>query len=205
VKPHSPGPEYKTAPLVVLNNFPTDEANKLAAVMFQNLFPPLNVQTMQLADCKRVVLLSYTAETKIIEFRHYLIKTSAVGITKSVKKIIRAQIPKLEKFEDIADYVLGNNAGSDSEAELGPESRIELPNDNPKSTVKTTQSAVRLTELGPRMQLQLIKIEEDFCTGNVIFHEYVKKTPEEIEELKKKKDEQAKLKQQRKLEQEKKC
>jgi len=35
------------------------------------------------------------------------------------------------------------------------------------------------------MTLQLIKIEEGVCTGEVLYHEYIKKLPEEIEAAKK--------------------
>lgn len=62
---------------------------------------------MKLSDCRRVVLFSYNKETKKIEFRHYLITVAPVGIAKSVKRIIRANIPDLSTLEDISQYVLG--------------------------------------------------------------------------------------------------
>lgn len=48
---------------------------------------------------------------------------------------------------------------------------------------KFVMSACRLTEVGPRMSLQLIKIEDGVCSGEVLFHEFVSKTPEELREL----------------------
>jgi ribosome biogenesis protein SSF1/2 len=39
---------------------------------------------------------------------------------------------------------------------------------------------LRLHELGPRLKLKLVKIEEGICRGNVVFHDYIKKTPAEI-------------------------
>ena len=39
----------------------------------------------------------------------------------------------------------------------------------------------RLTENGPRMKLQLVKIEDGLCSGEVLFHEYIEKTEEEIQ------------------------
>lgn len=46
-KPQFPNKEFNCSPLVVLNNFPNDdEMPKLIAVMFQKLFPPINVQTV---------------------------------------------------------------------------------------------------------------------------------------------------------------
>lgn len=42
----------------------------------------------------------------------------------------------------------------------------------------------RLFEIGPRLKLQLVKIEEGLMTGEVMFHEFIKRTPEEIRALK---------------------
>lgn len=36
----------------------------------------------------------------------------------------------------------------------------------------STKSAVKLQEIGPRMTLQLIKVEEGLCSGSVIYSEY---------------------------------
>lgn len=35
---------------------------------------------------------------------------------------------------------------------------------------KDSNVAIKLHELGPRMRLNLVKIEENFCRGNVVFH-----------------------------------
>ena len=44
------------APLVVLNSFSGEEHLKLATVLFQNLFPSINVQNMQLHQCQVTTL-----------------------------------------------------------------------------------------------------------------------------------------------------
>jgi ribosome biogenesis protein SSF1/2 len=44
-------------------------------------------------------------------------------------------------------------------------------------------AAVKLTEIGPRMRLCLIKVEEGFCSGEVLYHKHVTKTPEEVAAL----------------------
>lgn len=36
----------------------------------------------------------------------------------------------------------------------------------------STKSAVKLQEVGPRMTLQLIKVEKGLCSGEVLFSEY---------------------------------
>jgi len=40
-----------------------------------------------------------------------------------------------------------------------------------------------LSELGPRINLKLIKIEEGLCQGKVIWHDFVTKTREEEKEM----------------------
>ena len=40
--------------------------------------------------------------------------------------------------------------------------------------------AIKLHELGPRMKMKLIKIEEGFCRGNVVFHSIIKMSKAEI-------------------------
>ena len=43
--------------------------------------------------------------------------------------------------------------------------------------------AVKLIELGPRMTLRLMKVEEGLCNGKVMWHEHVTKSKEEEKEL----------------------
>ncbi|KAM7533238.1 hypothetical protein Aperf_G00000118925 [Anoplocephala perfoliata] len=42
------------------------------------------------------------------------------------------------------------------------------------------KACVRLTEIGPRLTLQLIKIEEGVNSGTVLYHSWQKRTPQEI-------------------------
>jgi len=189
--------------LLVLNNFGNDEKHlKLATITFQSLFPMLNVQKIKLSECKRVVLLNYDKETERIEFRHYLITVNAFGVSKSIKRVIQSQIPNLSDANDISEYVLRGTQASESDIEDGPDSTVELAHDYNKKNLASQNSAVRLIELGPRMQLQLIKIQEGFATGEVLYHKFIEKTTEEIEHLKLKKEAERELKEQRKNEQE---
>lgn len=52
-RPRQPPSMWKSPPLVVMNNFGGQEGElKLATALFQNLFPPINVQTAKLASCQ---------------------------------------------------------------------------------------------------------------------------------------------------------
>lgn len=91
--------------------------------------------------------------------------------------------------------------GSESEAE-DEAARVEMPDEFGKGNHASQQSAVKLHEIGPRMTLQLVKVEEGLCDGAVMFHEYIKKTPEEIVALRQSKEQREALRKQRKAEQE---
>jgi len=95
---------YLTPPLVVLNNFgnsgPTglDGGNsvdpsqmqhvQMVRVTLQHLFPSINVATIQLSQCRRVVLCDYNKETGEVDIRHYAIRAQPTGVNRNVKKLI---------------------------------------------------------------------------------------------------------------------
>ena len=81
---------YRTAPLVVLNNFndPMLGAHvKLLKVTLQNMFPTINVAEVKLSDCRRVVLFHYETSTGCVEMRHYAIRAAPTGVSRAVKKV----------------------------------------------------------------------------------------------------------------------
>lgn len=52
-RPRQPASMWKSSPLVVMNNFASGENElKLATVLFQNLFPAINVQKAKLSSCQ---------------------------------------------------------------------------------------------------------------------------------------------------------
>lgn len=102
----------------------------------------------------------------------------------------------LSKASDISDYILrqeamgfvtsdsemsdmsdggGSSAGSDSEADE-KKGKVRLAGDyvgrgNRGKGVRGDKRAVRLVELGPRMEMGLVKIEEGVGEGEILFHE----------------------------------
>lgn len=62
----------------------------------------------------------------------------------------------------------------------------------------SNKNSVRLTELGPRMTLQLAKIEKDLMGGDVIYHPFVTKSSEQAEADKQRVEERKRLKEERK-------
>ncbi|KIW08224.1 uncharacterized protein PV09_01152 [Verruconis gallopava] len=58
--------------------------------------------------------------------------------------------------------------------------------------------AIKLTELGPRMRLRLIKVEEGLCGGKIMWHDHISKTKAEERELDQKWEQRRKEKEERK-------
>lgn len=61
-------------------------------------------------------------------------------------------------------------------------------------TTDGNKIAVRLTEVGPRLELQLVKCEDGVMNGAVLFHRYLKRTPTEQEVLEQRARQRRKLK-----------
>ena len=59
--------------------------------------------------------------------------------------------------------------GSESEAEE-ESAKVDLPERLGKA--RPGQSAIKLTELGPRMTLRLVKIESGIASGDVLYHAF---------------------------------
>jgi len=171
-------------PFLVLNNFSGDGMHiKLMTTMFQNLFPSINVNQVALNNIRRCALFNYNQDSGLIDFRHYAIKVVPVGMSRGVKKIVQSKVPNLSKFSDISELMTRGGTLSESEAEMdGPHNEVILPQKvSSRGNMVAQKSAIRLTELGPRLQLKLIKIENDLMKGDVLYHHYITKTPEEIE------------------------
>ncbi|KAI8349604.1 Brix domain-containing protein [Mortierella sp. GBAus27b] len=201
--PKSPGYEFQVPPLLVLNNFGDSKEMKLMSTVFQNMFPPINIQTMQLSEARRVVLMNYNSETKHIDFRHYSIAVKPVGVSKSIKRVITTEIPDMTGFSDISDYVLRGAFASESDVEDGPESTVTLGQDFVgRNNRKQDQRAIKLVELGPRMELRLVKIQAGLCNGEVLYHDFIKRTPEELKAQKADRDKKLREKAARRSEQE---
>ncbi|CAL5433273.1 unnamed protein product [Camellia sinensis] len=71
--------------------------------MFQNIFPAIDVNTVKLSLCQRIVLLNYNKETKLIDFRHYSIRLQPVP---DLRKFVQNhQVPELGSLQDVSDFV----------------------------------------------------------------------------------------------------
>mmetsp|Transcript_38499 Transcript_38499/g.39183 ORF Transcript_38499/g.39183 Transcript_38499/m.39183 type:complete len:398 (-) Transcript_38499:147-1340(-) len=192
-RPYDSSVAFLTPPLIVLNNFgaPSKETEKdnshikLIGVTLQHMFPSINVKTVQLNECRRVILFHYKRDTERIEMRHYAIRANPVGISRSVKKVLQTKMPNLGNLHDISEY-LDNymHAGSDSEADEEA-SKVVLPDRFVgRGNSASQQSALRLIELGPRLNMTAFKVERGVAEGEIIYNKFITKTPAEIQATK---------------------
>ncbi|KAG6869082.1 hypothetical protein C0993_003402 [Termitomyces sp. T159_Od127] len=225
------GMEYLSSPLLVLASFPppsptTPPHIPLLMKTFQTMFPPLSPQNLTLSSARRVVLVSYNSSRETVDFRHYLITVKPYGVSKRVRRVLEGATTKssststildLGNEKDIADFVLRKrgdpgpdggyeSAASSTESVAGDDGdAVDLADDYVgRNNKKGQRKAVRLDEIGPRMELRLVKIVEGIPgkEGNVIYHHFVKKTKKEIEEMKAEHAAKAKLRKERREEQE---
>lgn len=221
---------------------------------FQSLFPPLSPGTISLSAARRVVLISYNPENGTVDFRHYLISVKPYGVSKRVRKVLEGVTPSslssskkrsassgvldLGNERDVADFLLRKrgepdpgggyeSAASDVSSAAGDDGdAVSLASDYVgRNNRKGQKKAVKLDEIGPRMELRLIKITEGLPgkEGSVIYHDIgsylttlwwllmcmltpgkpsVEKTRKEVSALKAAAVERERLKKQRREEQE---
>ncbi|KAG6854943.1 hypothetical protein C0991_009766 [Blastosporella zonata] len=193
---------------------------------FQTMFPPLSPQTITLSSARRVVLVSYNADRETVDFRHYVITVKPYGVSKRVRRVLEGATTKssttsgildLGNEKDVADFMLRRrgeagpdggyeSAASSTESVAGDDGdAVDLADDYVgRNNKKGQRRAVRLDEIGPRMELRLVKIAEGVPgkEGNVIYHHFVKKTKKEIASQKAEHAAKAKLKKERRDEQE---
>ncbi|OLN88344.1 Brix domain-containing protein C1B9.03c [Colletotrichum chlorophyti] len=133
-------------------------------------------------------------------------------------------VPNLGKLEDISDFITGAENGdgyltdATSGSELDSDAEIEVKEQRAQKIRKqraaadedeaaddddgVERRAVKLVEIGPRMRLRLTKVEEGLCSGKIMWHEYIHKTKEEVQELerrweKRRQEKEARRKQQK--------
>ncbi len=177
-----------------------------------DLTSSLSLSQSALPTFRRVLLLSYHADTHLISFRHYTISVRPHGVSRRVRKLLSGATSSkptssvkssrkvdLGSTEDIADFLIrrqrggssvpsegtsASTAGYDSTSETdaseaeSDSNAVELPDDYlGRGNKKGERKAVRLVEVGPRMELRLIKVVEGLVgskkgEGETVFHEF---------------------------------
>ncbi|XP_050839972.1 suppressor of SWI4 1 homolog isoform X2 [Serinus canaria] len=197
--------QFLHPPLLVLGNFGVQGGPelRLTAGMFQGMLPTLNVHRVNLNSIRRCLLISYEAEARLLQLRHY-VQVVPVGLSRGIRKILQEKFPDLGRMDDVSQLLTGDAVLSESEAEPdGSQNVLELPqNCAGRGNAATQQSAIRLTEIGPRLTLQLLKVEEGLGQGNVLYHGLAPKGEEELRQLQVRRERRLQVRAERRRQQE---
>jgi len=175
-------------------------------------------------------LVSYNPETGTIDFRHYLVTVKPYGVSKRVRRVLGGVSTSTKKStsgfldlgneKDVADFLLRRRgepgpAGADGYESAASSASSAAGDDDAdavslagdyvgRNNKKGQKRAVKLDEIGPRMELRLIKISEGVAgkEGGVIYHDIVKKSKKEISALKATHAEKERIRKERREEQE---
>lgn len=216
---------FREPPLLVMNGFKkvadAENHEKLMITIFQNLFPPIQPQTTKVNTIKRVLLISKKEDGEI-ELRHYAIDTKLVEESRNIKKLIDShqthkKLPIMTKAQDISDLVLDpySVGGQTSDSEIEDDAVVEVKNEQSNIIRKkagisantdpsegvTRKRAIKLTELGPRLSMNLVKIEDAMIGGKTIYHSRITKSKSEIAEMEKRHQKRKQEKAERRKEQ----
>ncbi|XP_030826657.1 suppressor of SWI4 1 homolog, partial [Camarhynchus parvulus] len=191
--------QFLHPPLLVLGNFGARAGMelRLTAGMFQGMFPALNVHRVNLNSIRRCLLISHA-----LEFKSSSVQVVPVGLSRGLRKILQEKFPNLGRMDDVSQLLMGDVVLSESEAEPdGSQNVLELAQ-NGRGKAVTQQSAIRLTEIGPRLTLQLLKVEEGLGQGNVLYHGLAPKGEEELRELLARREQRLQVRAERRRQQE---
>lgn len=153
-------------------------------------------------------LRHYAITTRVAGLPKALRRLHAAEKLIGSKEKKRKALPNLGGLEDVADYMLdpsgaGYTSASETDFTDAEEVEVSAPTtrkvlsrrerekaaENGRKAMsrgggrKVEKRAVKLVELGPRMKLRLTKVEEDICSGKVLWHEFISKSKEEVEKL----------------------
>ncbi|KAJ5217676.1 Brix domain-containing protein [Penicillium citrinum] len=212
-RPQSGGQDHKTPPLLVMNNFNTPDADENAKVpkrletltttIFQSLFPPN--QPYSHPSLFNPPLRHYAIATKKTGVSKRIRRLDPKEVRNRDKK--KAAVPNLGKLEDAADYLLDPSAAgytSASETELDTDAEVEVAESTTRRVLNKREAqrqkagekadqkpaapgvekrAVKLVELGPRLKLRLLKVEDGVCEGKIMWHDFISKSDAEVRKL----------------------
>jgi len=66
--------QFQHHPLLILNNFSGDQKHlEIMSKTFQNMFPSININKVQLRSIRRVLMLNYNEEDDTVDLRQYTI------------------------------------------------------------------------------------------------------------------------------------
>lgn len=174
--------DYLAPPMLIMNGFEGDQVSQLLSTQLKGMFPAIDVPTVNLKSLRRVLLANFDPKTNTLILRHFAVSIRNASVSRPVRKLIqKKKVPSLGHVEDVAQ-VISEGIGYQSESEIDEFQEVGvMPGVHSRSCPSSSSLAVRLVELGPRVDLSLVKIEAGLNEGHVLYHRYVTKSAEEAD------------------------
>ena len=156
----------------------------------------MSSHTLTLSSARRIVLVAYNPARGTVDFRHFRIAVKPHGVSRRVRRVLEGDgdaVVDLGRERDVADFVLrraGGGGGGPDGYESAASTASSVAGDDAdavsladdyvgRNNRKGQKKAVRLDEIGPRMELRLVKITEGVPgkEGGVIYHEFGARSP----------------------------
>ena len=144
---------------------------------------------------------------KLEDVANYLLDPAAGGYTSASETELDTDA-EVEVLETTAQRVLSKKEQHRQQQKHKSDDKDQNPDGSKNSRPAvappdshTEKRAVKLVELGPRLRLRMIKVEEGVCDGRVMWNEFVTKTSAEEKELDQKWEGKRREKEERKKEQ----
>ncbi|AFZ79328.1 hypothetical protein BEWA_021760 [Theileria equi strain WA] len=182
-----------------------DLSSEIASAL-NSIFSPIDLYTIKIQNCRRAVLFHKDKDSDTIVLRHYSINLVDCHTASAVQDLMNRKSMKHilsddKDFQDIMnDGLLPNLNDEDLYFRLDSETDeiIEFNNSSPldiihrhkyginysensESGTLKAKIAIRLSEIGPRLNLLPIKVQDGVFCGQVKYHRFITKTPEELE------------------------
>lgn len=157
-----------------LENFGNRKVSELLGNMLGGLFPKKSLLSRK--NIKRVVMFHYNEEEEQLEVRNYTILKTQTGVFSQISDLLKGKDFDFSKFNDAGE--LFASAAPPSNEQTDEEMKVKL----------------NLNEVGPRISLKLLKVEEGLMSGEVLYHALIQKSDSEREALRIKAAEKAETK-----------
>lgn len=190
----------------------------------------ITVRPVGVSRAVRKIIEGTSGRKRVREGSVYSAAASDVSSQSGIAGLRSKGLPDLSNAQDISDYILNHGdmgflssaseAESDASGDENGEStkqvelssaylgrankKLGLASSSSKTENGGEKRAVKLTELGPRLELGLVKIEDGIGDGKgeVLFHEFIHKSAKEVAEINRRAKEKEKLAKERRAIQE---
>eukprot|EP01106_Pelomyxa_sp_JSP_P013461 TRINITY_DN402_c0_g1_i3.p1 TRINITY_DN402_c0_g1~~TRINITY_DN402_c0_g1_i3.p1 ORF type:complete len:251 (-),score=64.99 TRINITY_DN402_c0_g1_i3:111-863(-) len=142
--------------------------HKLVVTMFQNLFPPFNVKVIKARACRRAMLVNYNSGDDTISIRHYLIHATPTDTAHDLLPLLEENPSRFSKSRLSSGILKKREKRKGKGAAASEELQVDIKGGY-EGHETVGKSTITLTELGPRLELQLLVVHDALWDGTLLY------------------------------------